>query len=391
MNLTPTFASLAVHCLIQSKTGELWGWGSNGHGAVGIGYTSNDHVTATKVLLSSEISKKLAEVASGWNHVVARTRDGEVFVWGSAYQGQLGNGENEDRTSPLQISMPNKLPVTKISAGADFSVAITNDGKLWGWGDNGDGQLAANDPLKRNSNVPIQAPVPGHVVYVSCGRDHVWAKTADGKWYSWGYNGSGQLGRGSISGVEVGLTKFQDFETIVCGGYHTLGIKEDRTVWGIGRTCPSINGEFAEIPRVRDVVTVAAGLSHSLVLTKKGRVFAWGNNTYGQVGAGGESSENPVKLPIEVPVAGIFCGAYYSGAVDVHGSVYLWGMRTLPELDSPPTPKKFEGFQAWVPRTSEKDWTEMYRWLFLGRSCPESQFSVFPVEILFCAVSIFYE
>lgn len=387
MNLSLSFSSLACHCIVQNSKGELWGWGNNHYGSLGTG-SSSDKEDLAQVAFPLD-TKNLVSFASGWNHVLALTRDGLLFSWGSSGVGQTGYGGTEDLPLPRQIFIPSECPATKIAAGADFSLAITSDGCLFAWGDNGDGQLGEQGS---HSSLPKKVPLNERVVNVCSGRDHVWAQTEDGKWYSWGYNGSGQLGNGTTaSSHQPQLTKFQNFTEIVCGGYHTLGITQDHTVWGIGRTCPATS-KFEQISGLSEVIAVSAGLQHSLALTKSGQVFGWGSNSYGQVGAiSRDLIELPINIPIQTPVACIFCGAYFSGAVDVDGSLYLWGMQvaSMPQTSSS-IPTMFTEFKVYIPRNVQKIWQEIFYWLFLGQISPESEISRFPVEILFSSVCLFF-
>jgi len=147
---------------------------------------------------------------------------------------------------------------TNVSAGADFTLALANDGNLYAWGHNDSGQLGlgyrfvfTNTPQK----VALPAGKSGWGA-IAAGQWHTLATTSDGQLYAWGYNGSGQLGLGDTSPSRFSPTP---------------------------------------VPNLTNVTAIAAGNSHSLAVADC-QVLAWGRNYSGQLGAAFASPYYPVPL-----------------------------------------------------------------------------------------------
>jgi alpha-tubulin suppressor-like RCC1 family protein len=136
MNFSQSFSSLACHCVMKLSNGEYVCWGSNENGSLGI-QSTREPTTPQKIVFEG----KVVMMASGWHHTLALMDDGSVWGWGNNYIGQLGLGDKIDRHVPTRIPMPNGLPVSGIACAADTGYAFTEDGTLFAWGENCDGQL----------------------------------------------------------------------------------------------------------------------------------------------------------------------------------------------------------------------------------------------------------
>ncbi len=175
--------------------GELYMWGENTVGQLGDG-TNNDSYKPKKVM------EHVKAVSLGkYGHSGAITEDGSLYMWGNNCNGQLGDGTTNDRNRPVKIMDH----VAQLSLGADFSGAITEDGSLYMWGNNFEGKLgngvATED--RDNSSNPIPLKIMDKVVVVDLASNftkeyaHAGAITEDGSLYMWGDNGYGQLGIGN--------------------------------------------------------------------------------------------------------------------------------------------------------------------------------------------------
>jgi hypothetical protein len=131
---------------------------------------------------------------SGSNHALAVTSDEQAWAWGYNLSGQLGDGTRVGRITPTLVA-PGPDELAGISAGSDFSLAIANDGIVWAWGSNGNGQLGGDTFDSRTT--------PGFVLWLDqvvdarAGDFHALALTADGGVWAWGANASGQVGDGT--------------------------------------------------------------------------------------------------------------------------------------------------------------------------------------------------
>ncbi|KAK7584104.1 hypothetical protein V9T40_005067 [Parthenolecanium corni] len=174
-----------AHCF----TGAVYMWGKN-HG-------TGEENPILKPTLMDQITKKVLKVACGGKHCLLLNIDGEVFSWGGNDYGQLGiNSEKKRVAAPTKVEgqLAGKL-VAKISCGSYFSAAVLDCGEVFTWGNNDEGQLGVNESgnsysiPKRVSNLDDTV-----IKKIVCGSDHVLAVNEDSELYVWGGNNFGQLG-----------------------------------------------------------------------------------------------------------------------------------------------------------------------------------------------------
>ena len=145
---------------------------------------------------------KFSQIASGATHSLALGSDENLYAWGDNSSGQLGDGTNTLRRTPVKINKPAntsaQFTFTTIAAGDHSSLAIGSDGNLYAWGNNARGQLG--DGTTENKLTPVKVPKPAGVsngftwTQVSTRWDHTLALGSDHNLYAWGWNNGGQLG-----------------------------------------------------------------------------------------------------------------------------------------------------------------------------------------------------
>ena len=186
-----------IYSAAITEDGSLYTWGWNEDGQLGNATTKDSSVPV-------KIMDNVKSVSLGYCHSAAITEDGSLYMWGDNGYGQLGSGTTESSSVPIKI-MENVKKVSLGGAQSDqFSAAITEDGSLYMWGGNGNGELG--NGTKANSSVPVK--IMDNVKAVSLGGYHSAAITEDGSLYTWGWNGDGQLGNGTTedSSVPVKIT-----------------------------------------------------------------------------------------------------------------------------------------------------------------------------------------
>jgi alpha-tubulin suppressor-like RCC1 family protein len=161
--------------------------------------------------------------------------------------------------------------------------------------------------------------------------------TVPGPLFAAGYNANGQLGSGGTSNVltPTGLRSGSGvFVAAAVGGYHSLGLRADGTVWawganlvgGLGNGSTIDAHSPVQVPALSEMVAVAAGGYYSLSLRSDGTVWAWGTNSNGQLGNGNTTEQHtPVQVQNLSNVVAIAAGEFHSLALRSDGTVWAWG------------------------------------------------------------------
>uniref|UniRef100_A0A8C9FAF5 BTB domain-containing protein n=1 Tax=Pavo cristatus TaxID=9049 RepID=A0A8C9FAF5_PAVCR len=191
------FGSAGNEVLYVTENDEVFVLGMNCSGCLGTGDVQS---TIEPKRLDSLCGKKIACLSYGSGpHVVLATEEGEVYTWGHNAYSQLGNGTTNHGLVPCQVStnLVNKK-VIEVACGSHHSMVLTSDGEVYTWGYNNSGQVGsgstANQPIPRRVTSCLQNKV---VVNIACGQMCSMAVVENGEVYVWGYNGNGQLGLGS--------------------------------------------------------------------------------------------------------------------------------------------------------------------------------------------------
>ncbi|XP_061230824.1 probable E3 ubiquitin-protein ligase HERC4 isoform X2 [Neopsephotus bourkii] len=179
------------HAMALTRGGELFTWGQNTHGQLGVG--SQATLTPQPQLVERLKGTPLAQIAAGGAHSAAVSLSGAVYSWGKNHSGQLGLGDTQDRDCPSYVRALEHWKAVFISCGADHTAALSKEGLVCTFGAGGAGQLGHNST--RNELTPrVVAELWGaRVSQVACGRQHtlVYVPSLD-KIYSFG-SGEGQL------------------------------------------------------------------------------------------------------------------------------------------------------------------------------------------------------
>jgi alpha-tubulin suppressor-like RCC1 family protein len=308
------------------------------------------------------------KIACGIQHNILRY-DNKLYSWGQNYCGQLGNGATKKVKTPWPISLikTNKLEipndgflVKKISCDSDHSIVMTNSNNIYVWGSDEPGQLGIE--LDMNMNLPQRLPwTPDQstIKKIICGYDRTMAVTNLGEVYVWGENYFGQLGPDRQEVIKTpSKIIFPNPEIkikkVASGLKHTIAltISGEICAWGNNKrgqlgvkSEPAITSQpqFS----LRRIRKIACGNYHSLALNDLGEVYAWGRNDYGQLGIGNfEDTHLPTKLDL-CPVKKIICGVDYSMALTFSGELYAWGRNFYGQLglghhDNKNTPQKIQ-------------------------------------------------
>ncbi|HET9730282.1 MAG TPA: Calx-beta domain-containing protein [Acidimicrobiia bacterium] len=223
-------AAGASHSLALKSDGTVLAWGHNVSGQLGDGTAPTDHSTPVQVSGLGSGSGVVA-IAGGTAFSLALKSDGTVLAWGNNVSGQLGDGNNTDQPTPVQVSgLGAGSGVIAIAAGDAFALALKSDGTVLAWGQNASGQLGNNN-APNDSSVPVQVTGLGSgsgVTKITVGHSHAIALKSDGSVLAWGRNNSGQLGDGTTTqhNTPETLSTISNVSAIAAGGAHTLAIRQ---------------------------------------------------------------------------------------------------------------------------------------------------------------------
>ncbi|XP_072898576.1 probable E3 ubiquitin-protein ligase HERC6 [Hemitrygon akajei] len=223
---TKTIVNVACgkyHTLALCENGSVFAWGAGTYGQLG----KEDYPTCvSKPRKVKDFGVPIVQIRCGHYHSLALSQDGTVYSWGQNTYGQLGNGKAlEKQNYPKRVKNLTGIPVALIAAGGSHSFALSLSGAVHGWGRNEHGQLGLKDKKDREFPCSVNQLRRLNVAYISCGSHHSVVLTKDGAVFTCGDGSSGQLGLGRKGNV----TSFQRVEQIkgevsqiACGSDHTL-------------------------------------------------------------------------------------------------------------------------------------------------------------------------
>lgn len=334
-DISPAFrlAGTGASIFAIGADGQLRAMGSNDAGSLGAGLpVGQGSDTPVAVLNSADV---VSVTGSAWFGAMLK-KDGSVWVWG--WGPSIGSSSRDNPQPFLTLqSTPSDRNIA-ITSGYRSSAVVTSGGLVYRFGDTAGHEVAATQP---------------GAVAAAEGLRHTLILTSAGKVYGWGDNRSGQIGTALAApsySSPVQVPNLSGIVAISAGDDYSLALKKDGTVWAWGDNSlgqlglalgPGIVASPTQVPNLGAIKKISAGEKHALALDSDGRVWAWGYGDACRLGTG-DTSSLPAPKPVFGGASDIDAGEFSSlflrdGAVWRAGRIRgFTGDACLPELTSMP-------------------------------------------------------
>jgi len=374
----------ASHSLLILSDGSLWAWGDNSSGQLGISTTGGTVNTPVQVGTDTD----WVDIAAGYKFSLGLKSDGSLWAWGDNISGQLGDGTGVTSSKDRPVKITSAIDsngntvafgnVISFAAGYYHALAVTSDGKLWAWGDNGFGQLGNGDDTGADKLLPVQVGTDTNWLRVGAGGFHSLAIKTDETLYAFGNNSNGQLGYEEATCSNTSACPPPDslstpdriIPTRVCTGpigymsapyihgctssdaswikidggeAHSVGIKSDGTLWvfgyngngqlGVGTVPPTQISVATKVGSENNWSDVRAGAFHTIALKNDSTLWASGFNLFGQLGTGDTVSKSSfTRVGSDTNWSKIDASGYHSIGLKLTPSLYTWGRNSFGQI-----------------------------------------------------------
>ncbi|OPY30561.1 MAG: Regulator of chromosome condensation (RCC1) repeat protein [Methanocella sp. PtaU1.Bin125] len=246
------------HVLALKGDGTVWAWGNNRYGEIGNGNVSHSQPYPVMVDGLANITC----ISAGYRVSMAVTRDGTLWAWGTNDNGELGDGTNVHKSRPVRVDITD---VKYVYAGQMGEIiAVKNDGTVWAWGANFFGQ-------RGNGEYGKDLYTPTIVNGISCVTEATVSVTAslavtdDGMVWIWGENQGGIFGNGKLYGSSstrpVQVSGLNNITHVAQGWSHAVALSDDGTVWAWGDNVKNQVGNGAAVKNVLTPIMIISGNS----------------------------------------------------------------------------------------------------------------------------------
>ncbi|KAJ4830834.1 hypothetical protein Tsubulata_047256 [Turnera subulata] len=349
-----TLSSIAcggAHTLFLTESGRVYATGLNDYGQLGISDTSVTYSMEPVQVLG--IEQEIVQISAGYHHSCAVSVDGELYMWGRNSSGQLGLGKKAENVVhiPTKVQCLGGISIKMVALASEHSIAVTDEGQVLSWGGGESGRLGHGHQssilgfLKSSSeftprNIKILEGVK--VKKVAAGLLHSACIDENGFAYVFGERAVDKLGFGEVNTATTPsmISRLPCSEEVACGGYHTCIVTSGGELYawgsnengclGTGSTDTFHLPERVEGPFLRSAVSkVACGWKHTAAISD-GKLFTWGwggsHGTFsddgfssgGQLGHGSDVdyvSPMLVDLGENVKALEVSCGFNHTGAI----------------------------------------------------------------------------
>jgi alpha-tubulin suppressor-like RCC1 family protein len=351
--------STEAHALFIKTNGTMWAVGKNHFGQLGNGSVTD--IIDIPQQIGTDTDWK--QVVAGSLYSLALKTDNSFWAWGRNQHAQFGNGHNKNKARTISNESLWKNVIASKGSFNGHTMAIHQDGTLWSWGPNQDGQLGIGPPAYVHKALPQQVGSSNGWKQITAGFHFSIGIKEDGTMWGWGRNGSGQIGLGGLWSTTTPTQIGTDTTWVMAASSasNTIAIKDDGTLWAFGF---NQNGELGigntqerdtpvQVGNDSTWVYVAAGDQHSMAIKSDGSLWSWGNNTYGQLGRSGPAIvPNRVGTDTWLKVAG---GGLHTLGIKSDSTLWSWGRNNYAQLGDGGTNNKNQPYQI----NSEHKWKNL--------------------------------
>nr|XP_002126864.1 protein RCC2 homolog [Ciona intestinalis] len=294
-----------------------------------------------KSLVGIKVSRVITGCCS--NHNLIITNEGNVYSWGRNECGQLGHGNRVRYDSPKPIDSLQSYKVVNGATGKNHTLCLTENGDVFAFGDNAQGQLGLG-------NLSTNVPSPTHIAYkgnpivdVSCGGEFSVILDCEGYVYSFGCPEYGQLGN-NTDGKYFASGNKMAFDNVKNAFRIPLWVEKLK------------GGQVLPLNDVK-ITSISCGNNHVVALDSKKRVFTWGFGGYGRLGHSEQKDEHTPRLLTVFERAGrgavqVYAGYSFSIALNEMGSTMFWGLQgSISSRETTMYPKPLPDLQGWEIRS----------------------------------------
>lgn len=332
--------------------------GNNADGQLGLGLADADDDKVFELTPVAALQDAgVAAATMSLKHTAWLTQDGTVYTAGDNDDGQLGRAGKRSR--PLKVDAIEHLPVGDVATGSGFTlIAARLDGRLLAVGRGERGQLGMGGADRDNRLKLRVSSALGdeQLLTLSAGDAHAMALSRSGHVLAFGENKHGQLGLGDFVSTStpkpVPALRCRPVVRLCCGQAHTLAMTATGLLWswglnehgqlGLGDLKPRYKPEQVKAMRVPRCADISAGSRHTLALSERGLVFAFGAGGSGQLGSGGTAEAQPYPQVVQAlqevgPCRLVSCGHSHSFALawsddTLRECLYCWGLGASGQL-----------------------------------------------------------
>ena len=336
------YYSFSAYALLSD--GSLYTWGDNKYGQLGLGDKANRYYYPSenqKINIPDKINELIGLKDTGYDtserttfykfSLYAITENGELYAWGDNSDGQLGIGNTDNQTKPVKVTgitgkIKQLITLKKYDGEAFFDYfyvyAITEDGSLYAWGYNGEGLLGVGDKMDRNT--PTKVNLPGKIKELMHNSYSVYTILEDGSLYAWN-NNTPTPTKINLPGKVINL--IGQFAILEDGSLYAWGSNENGQL-GIGSENDYVDTPTkVNLPGKVKEVKQSAFSSSTYVLLEDGTLYTCGSNYYGQLGLGSDEKKVSIPTKVDLPdtIKELITNDYSVYAILEDGSLYAWG------------------------------------------------------------------